>query len=259
VGPDVSHGLLDPLRDAGVDLSGIDFQSPVTTTNQLLYAADGTKELKYLKQAGPITSGDIPEEFRHASAFHICPLDYEISLETVHWLRQSGGIMSVDMGGYGGAHICRATAAQKKLSPSDLRKLIACFDIVKASDEDARLIFAGEGLSDEDAAQRFVAWGAGIGIITQGERGSLVFTKEHRYRVPAIPGNVTDVTGGGDSYIAGFLAEYLKTRDPWQAGLFASSVALCVIEKTGGVSANRMPSVRDARVRVPRELTPQLA
>lgn len=259
VGPDVPHGLLDPLRDAGVDLRGIDLQSPVTTTNQLIYAADGTKELKYLKQAGPITSDDIPEEFRRASAFHICPLDYEIAPETVHWLRQSGGIMSVDMGGYGGAHICRATAAQKRLSPTDLRSLIGCFDIVKASDEDARLIFDEGRLSDQEAAQRFVDWGAGIGIITQGERGSLVVTQEHKYRVPPIPGNVIDVTGGGDSYIAGFLAEYLRSRDPWESGLFASAVALCVIEKTGGVSANRMPSVGDARARVPSEMSPQLA
>jgi sugar/nucleoside kinase (ribokinase family) len=257
VGPDVPHGLLDPLRDAGVDLRGIDFKSPVTTTNQLIYAADGTKELKYLKQAGPITAEDIPEGFRRAAAFHICPLDYEVPLETVQWLRQLGAIMSVDMGGFGGAHICRATAAQKKFSATDLKTLIGCFDIVKASDEDAQLIFSGDQLSEAEAAQRFVDWGASIGIITRGEHGSLVFTKAKEYRVPPIPGNVVDVTGGGDSYIAGFLAEFLKTHDPWLSGVFASAVALCVIEKTGGVSASRMPSEEEARARIPSGTTPQ--
>jgi sugar/nucleoside kinase (ribokinase family) len=257
VGPDAPPGLLQPLRDAGVDLSGIDFESPITTTNQLIYAPDGTKELRYLKQAGPITPHDIPDELRHAAAFHICPLDYEIPLETVLFVRTLGGVMSVDMGGYGGAHICRATAAQKKFSPSDLMTLIRCFDIVKASDEDARLIFADDRLSEEETAQRFVDWGARIGIVTRGERGSLVFTKEEKYCVPAIPGQVIDVTGGGDSYIAGFVAEFLQTHSPWKSGLFASAVALCVIEKTGGVSAHRMPSQEEARGRIPTGAKPR--
>jgi sugar/nucleoside kinase (ribokinase family) len=251
VGPDAPPGLLQPLKDAGVKLSGIDFTSPVTTTNQLIYALDGTKELKYLKQAGPITPQDIPNDLRRAAAFHVCPLDYEIPLETVQSLRTLGGVMSVDMGGYGGAHICRATAAQKKFSRTDLKTLIGCFDIVKASDEDARLIFADARLCEEETAQRFVDWGAKIGIVTRGERGSLVFTKEEQHCVPAIPGHVIDVTGGGDSYIAGFVAEFLQTRDPWKSGVFASAVALCVIEKTGGVSAPRMPSQEEARARIP--------
>jgi sugar/nucleoside kinase (ribokinase family) len=257
VGPDAPAGLLQPLRDAGVNLSGIDFESPVTTTNQLIYAFDGTKELKYLKQAGPITPHDIPEGLRHAAAFHLCPLDYEVPLETVLHVRKLGGVMSVDMGGYGGAHICRATAAQKKFSLRDLQTLLGCFDIVKASDEDARLIFADDGLSEEETAQRFVDWGAKIGIVTRGERGSLVFTQEEKYCVPAIPGHVIDVTGGGDSYVAGFLGEFLRTRSPWESGVFASAVALCVIEKTGGVSAQRMPSQEEARARIPTGIEPR--
>src|SRR5215472_18093232 len=48
-GTDISPELLQPLRDAGVDLSGVDSGSAVTTTNELVYAPDGSKELKYLK------------------------------------------------------------------------------------------------------------------------------------------------------------------------------------------------------------------
>jgi len=257
VGPDAPPGLLQPLRDAGVALSGIDFEGPTTTTNQLIYAPDGTKELKYLKQAGPIAPHDIPDKLRRVAAFHICPLDYEVPLGTVQFIRGFGGVMSVDMGGYGGAHICRATAAQKKLSPDDLKALVRCFDIVKASDEDARLIFAEEKLSEEETAQRFVDWGARIGIVTRGARGSLVFSREAKYCVPPIPGDVIDVTGGGDSYVAGFLAEFLRTHDPWLSGVFASAVALCVIEKTGGVRAHRMPSEGEARARIPLGMKPQ--
>jgi len=258
IGPDAPESLVQPLKDAGVDLTGVDFHSPVTTTNQLVYAADGSKELKYIRQAPPITISDIPESYRQAAAFHICPLDYEVSLETVAQIARLGKIMSVDLGGYGGAHVCRDTAAKKKLSRFDLERLVSLFDIVKSSDEDARLLFAGENLADEASAERLVDWGAQVALITRGAKGSLAFTKNKRYCIPALPGQVIDVTGGGDSYIAGFVAEYLRTGDAWKSAVFASAVALCVIEKTGGVRAERMPADQEARQRIPLDVKPRL-
>ena len=74
------------------------------------------------------------------------------------------------------------------MSPSDLNRLIDCFDIVKGSDEDVRTIFSGEGLSDGAIALHFL-----------------------------------------------------------DAGPFGSVVAVCVIEKTDGVRAHRMPSEADVR------------
>jgi len=250
VGADAPPALLQPLVDAGVDLTGIDRSSPHTTTNQLIYAPDGTKELRYLKQAPAITFQDVVESYPQAAAFHICPLDYEVSVDTVVEIARLGKIMSVDLGGYGGAHVRRDTSAKKKLSPPELQRLISCFQVVKASDEDARLLFASEGLSDEASAQRLVDWGASVGIITLGPKGSLIVTPNNKYEVPALPGRVVDVTGGGDSYIAGFVADYLRTREPERAAVFASAVALCVIEKGGGVRAQRMPTEEEVRKRI---------
>ena len=258
VGPDAPSDLLQPLSDAGVDLRGVDFESPITTTNQLVYAPDGTKELKYLKQAAAIAYEDIVGKFPQALAYHVCPLDYEISIDTIGQIARLGKLMSVDLGGYGGAHICRQTAAQKKLSPPALKKLIGLFDIVKASDEDVRIIFSGDGLSEEAAALYFLDAGAKVAIVTLGAKGSLVFTRDLKCAVPALAGDVRDVTGGGDSYLAGFLVEWLRTSDPVKSGMFASAVALSVIEKTGGVRAERMPTELEARNRIPPQLQPQV-
>jgi sugar/nucleoside kinase (ribokinase family) len=258
LGPDAPPNLTQPLKEAGVDLSGIDHDSPVTTTNELIYAADGTKELKYLKQAQPITAGDIPDSYSQAPVFYVCTLDYDVPLETVSQITRFGKLRAVDLGGYGGAHVRRDTAKQKGLSSAALQRLISSFDIVKASDEDACLIFRGEGrLSDEEHACRLLQSGAKIGILTRGSKGSLVFTEAKKYILPALPGKVLDVTGGGDSYMAGFLVEFMRTGDPWQSGLFAAAVALCVIEKAGGVRAARMPTRAEASRRIPPGITPE--
>ena len=41
--------------------------------------------------------------------------------------------------------------------------------------------------------------------------------------------------------MAGFLAEYLRTKDVEKSALFASATASLVIEDSGGVSVKRMP------------------
>ncbi len=63
VGSDAPGHLLQPLKEAGVDLTGISFKSDATTTNELVYASDGNKELKYLKHASPIIFEDIPDGY----------------------------------------------------------------------------------------------------------------------------------------------------------------------------------------------------
>lgn len=56
--------------------------------------------------------------------------------------------------------------------------------------------------------------------------------------------------------MAGFLTEFIQTGDPLKSAVFASAVALCVIENTGGVRALRMPTLEEARNRIPQGISP---
>jgi sugar/nucleoside kinase (ribokinase family) len=53
---------------------------------------------------------------------------------------------------------------------------------------------------------------------------------------------VVDTTGGGDSFMAGFLCEYIRSGDPLRAARWGSATAACVIEQSGGVHIGRMPT-----------------
>ncbi|MBI2562491.1 MAG: hypothetical protein HYW08_08885, partial [candidate division NC10 bacterium] len=92
---------------------------------------------------------------------------------------------------------------------------------------------------------RFVDWGAKIGIVTLGDQGAAIATRDGAFTVPALPGKVVDTTGAGDSFSAGFLVEYLRSGDAHRAAWFAIAVARHVIGGTGGVVAGRMPSRAD--------------
>jgi sugar/nucleoside kinase (ribokinase family) len=80
----------------------------------------------------------------------------------------------------------------------------------------------------------------------------MIVTSSRHFDIPALPGRPIDPTGGGDTFMAGFLVNYLDSRDPWEAGLFGAATALLVIEGTGGVVAERMPKMSDVKERLKR-------
>ncbi|HIQ38503.1 MAG TPA: carbohydrate kinase family protein [Methanothermococcus okinawensis] len=70
-------------------------------------------------------------------------------------------------------------------------------------------------------------------VVTLGERGSIIYSKDKEIKIPSIPTKVEDPTGAGDGHRAGFLTAYLKGYDLKDCGLVASAVASFVVEKRG--------------------------
>ena len=50
--------------------------------------------------------------------------------------------------------------------------------------------------------------------------------------------------------MAGFLSEYLRSADPLEAAQWGCATAICVIERSGGVSLERMPTHKQVEERV---------
>lgn len=62
----------------------------------------------------------------------------------------------------------------------------------------------------EQAALRYKAAGAGLVVVTLGERGSMVFDGTTLYRQYAEPITPVDTLGAGDSYMGAFAVTYLR-------------------------------------------------
>ncbi|HID31622.1 MAG TPA: carbohydrate kinase family protein [Desulfobacterales bacterium] len=242
IGSDYPKRLLCPFYEAKVDTEGIRCSGDVSTTTQLVYARDGSKVIHYLKKAPKIAFEDVPQSYHDARLFYVCPMDFEAPFETVQQLRGLGGLLAADVGGFGGAHVVPQPAPQMEKDPEGTQRLFRTFDIIKASDEDCRRLTGDVHVDVHSLGRQFLSWGVKIVVITKGSRGALVITRDSERLIPAFPGKPIDVTGGGDTYMAGFLFRYLQTNDVFQAGLFGAVTALLVIEGTGGVSAARMPT-----------------
>ena len=76
--------------------------------------------------------------------------------------------------------------------------------------------------------------------ITKGSNGSLIFIEEENKiktkHVPAFKASkVEDVTGCGDAFAAGFITEYLKTKDSFSAVTYANKIAGLKSSLSGGI------------------------
>jgi len=243
IGKDMPEDLLKPLLEVNVDRRGIKVGKE-TTTNLLIYDELGNKKIEYSKKAPDIFFQDIPKDYRDPKIIFVCPINYEVPVETVEAIRKnSKATLAVDLGGYGGA-----ASSEHPGDYKFLKKLVGYFDIVKASNEDCRHLLGMKG--NEEAANLFVEWGANIGIVTLGEKGCIVVTKSEKFKIPAFPAKVVDYTGAGDAYCAGFLTEYLRTKDARKSALFGCATSSLVIENTGGVTSLRMPTRSDVNKRM---------
>ncbi len=71
-------------------------------------------------------------------------------------------------------------------------------------------------------------------IVTQGVKGSIVCIKSKNYKIKPFPAHrLADVTGAGDSYMAGFIRALKLFDDPIKQGEFAAMTATMTIEDEG--------------------------
>lgn len=125
----------------------------------------------------------------------------------------------------------------------------AMADIVLPGLDDAMAL---TGHSDPDAVvDVFLGLGARIVALTLGREGSLVATPARRERIAAIAVEAVDATGAGDAYDGAFLAEYLRTGDPFAAGRYANVAAALSTRGYGAVAP--LPRRAEVEARLSRE------
>jgi len=249
IGSDFPQHLLGVFSEVGVRQEGI-IAGNASTANELIYHKDGHKTLKFLSRAAKIGYADIPTTYLDSQIIYLCPIDREIEEETIERLSEERRSIMVDLGGFGGATSEQHPPIKDGM---ELRRICPFFDVVKASIEDLEYILGIEPRDCEHAAKLLLEWGAGIVVVTLGQEGALVSTREKETRFPAYlqdQRDVLDQTGAGDCFAAGFLSEFLTSRDPFEATLYGNVVTSFVIERTGGAVADRMPTSREANRRV---------
>ncbi|MDH5302023.1 MAG: carbohydrate kinase family protein [Gammaproteobacteria bacterium] len=111
----------------------------------------------------------------------------------------------------------------------DLKAFIDQATWVTVNDYEAEMMYERTGLSPHDIAERVEAF-----IVTQGSKGSHIYTKKHRIEIPcAKAAELSDPTGCGDAYRAGLLYGLMHDLDWDTTGRIASLIGAIKIESHG--------------------------
>ena len=109
----------------------------------------------------------------------------------------------------------------------------------------------------EAEPERFLALGARLAVITLGAAGSLANDGRQLLRVDAVPTEVTDTTGAGDSFIAGFLGAHAKGLIIKECLLQGAALGAAACRHRGGFPQRPLqPFVHDMRAGNERPLEP---
>ncbi len=107
-------------------------------------------------------------------------------------------------------------------------------DIALPGLDDAQLLTGCE--TPEAICDFYLGLGARIVALTLGKNGTMVATPSSRALVPAFPVQAVDASGAGDTFDGAFLAEWLRTGDPFAAASYANAAAALATLGHGAVA-----------------------
>ncbi len=208
--------------------------SPETTIFENLYPKDLSHRTQNLiKVAAPFTLSDIQDI--SAKFFHFGPLTKgDIPLEILKHISKKA-VISLDIQGY----LRKVEDGIVKWSDwAEKEEGLTYINILKASEMEAEIL---TGMSEVNlAAIKLASYGIDEVIITLASKGSLIYSKNRFYSIPAFPvKKTTDATGCGDTYMAGYIYKRLESSGIEEAGKFASAIASLKLQKFGPYSGSK--------------------
>jgi fructokinase len=84
-----------------------------------------------------------------------------------------------------------------------IERIVGLCDVVKVSDEDLYWLYPGR--RDEEVAREWIGRGPGLVVVTRGGQGVYATTADLELSRPALPIDLVDTVGAGDSFTSGLL------------------------------------------------------
>ncbi|MFC4122620.1 carbohydrate kinase family protein [Nonomuraea zeae] len=220
--------LLAVLAKRGVDVSRLVRRTGEQTAASILpIRPDGGRPSFHVPGANlGVTFADLDVDvLRGARAIHLGGMDVTFGLgdpaffELLDSVRSAGTIVTMDL------------LSEMPDLLGMARAFLPHVDYVLPNESQARLM---TGAPDaEEAAAALLADGPRGVLVTLGESGSLVVTAGGSERVPALKTDVSDTTGCGDAYCAGFLTGLLHGQDVPAAARWGTAAAARVATGLG--------------------------
>jgi sugar/nucleoside kinase (ribokinase family) len=239
VGSDYPIEKLEPLRERGVDFSGLEKAEGDSFRWRGRYRHDLNSAETLETHLGVFSrfSPKIPEKLQSSPYVFLGNIDPRLQLDVLSQVKKPKLIA------------CDTMNFWIQSRRPDLLELLGRVDLVTLNDAEARQLTEKANLVQ--AAQWIMARGPRHVIIKKGEHGAFMFTEKSIFFAPAYPlENVFDPTGAGDAFAGGFIGYLAATDDLSEANMrraviFGSVMGSFAVEK---FSIERLMTVTRAEI-----------
>lgn len=227
VGTDLDESALSPLRAARINLDGLRITDLPTPRAWQVTESDGRRAQVWrvpVHTLGPQLARRwdvLPPAYQSARAFHWGIHPGETPLTFAESLRAEGKLVSLEP----------FKAPDRVMSEDELRNMIAACDVFSPNlFEAARLVQQADEIA---IAARFRDLGCRVLALRRGDQGADVWDlpEGRGVRVPAVPAQVVDSVGAGNTFCGALLARLGEGIDA--AACHAVVAASYLVEQVG--------------------------
>jgi sugar/nucleoside kinase (ribokinase family) len=223
---------LGPLQNIPI----VSYPSEISTIFENIYTPAG--RVQVLRQVAPkLDFHLIPETWRQPSIIHLGPVAQEVEPTLVRHF--SSGLMGITPQGW-----LRNWDQAGHVSPCEWPE--AAFILQRAG---AAVISVEDVAGDEERIEE-MASACRVLAVTEANHGARIYWNGdvRRFRPPTVV--EVEATGAGDIFAAAFFARLYSTRDPWEAGRFATIISAYSVTRVGLDSPPTQAEIQEALIEV---------
>ncbi|MFG2405544.1 carbohydrate kinase [Streptomyces brevispora] len=198
LGPDDNGQLIrDHLNDAGVEVRT---DGAMAATPSAAVTLDDAGTAAYTFQItwtlGPVSLEQPPRHVHTGSIAAVMEPGATAVVAAVDSLRKAATV-SYD------PNVRPELMGDHEAAVRKVERCVALSDMVKASDEDLEWLYPGQ--EPGQVAERWLATGPAVVLVTRGADGALAVVPDGQVTVDALPTEVVDTVGAGDAFMSGTL------------------------------------------------------
>lgn len=166
-------------------------------------------------------------------------IDTNIPVESIEWLAKNSAAPIF-------ADPVSVTKATK------LEGVLGSIHTLKPNKIEAQLLSGIDINSDEDmkmAAHKLLDMGIKRVFISMGEDGVYVASKDEEHLVPCFKAAPKNMTGAGDSFMAGIVSSFLEDKSIYESAVYASAAASIAIESIETINPLLNADTIESRIR----------
>lgn len=206
-----------------------------------IYSENLTRTQKAILPHNPITPTQIKKTNIHLPKYNtaiISPLSkYDIPPETITYLKKNNINTVLVAQGY-----IRSTDKNNNILQTkwqNKEKYLKDTDILILDEDEMKIAFNTD-INDETIHNILLKYHLKTIIITKAEKGSDIYTRKEKVKIPAIKTTKNvDPTGLGDTYISAYISKKLEKKSIYESGLFAAITTKYKLENKGPIKTDK--------------------